>query len=185
MQEMRLQRAPSSSGSPAATSASASAFHLSLPSRCKTPPAGNRERDIQQRADAAPRIPAQLLATVGRSGTEERPLTTPTGVSRLAKRDPRHGRSRTSQLQHSAATLPSSSPPRPLSAVAHSQHAIASCLRASVALESPFDLCLARPLGVRPAASPADAPGLPASPPRALRDRNHPPSGSHSVLWPI
>jgi hypothetical protein len=128
----------------------------------------------------APRIPAQLLAIVGDSGTEDRPLTTPTGVSRLAHPGPPSYLSSPALLSNASI----SKPPRPLSAVAHSAHAIAPALRVSVAIVRPPAHCLAPLLGVRTAASPAEAPGLLASPPRALATATtH--SLSHSVIWPI
>jgi hypothetical protein len=103
-------------------------------------------------APPAPRIPARVLPIVGRSGTWVHPLRSSWCFSASQASSP-PGRSRTSHLQHSAATLPSQAPHDPPSAVAHSAHAIASALRAPVALARPLVAVPRLAFGVRAAAS--------------------------------
>jgi hypothetical protein len=177
MQE-RLQRAPSSSCSLAGGQHHAFSIHYAAEQQPSQHVAGRLS--VLARRPQHPAFLHSCLAIVGDSGTEDRPLTTPAGVSRLAHPGPPSYLSSPALLSNASI----SKPPRPLSAVAHSAHAIAPALRVSVAIVRPPAHRLPPLLGVRTAASPAEAPGLPASPPRALATApTH--SLSHSVIWPI
>lgn len=148
-----MQRAPSSSRSwPLAGGNRALHLHTRKHRRRITLQTPRSHHRADPACTPAPRIPARVLPIVGGSGTWVRPLRSSWCFSASQASSP-PGRSRTSHLQHSAATLPSQAPHDPPSAVAHSAHAIASALRAPVAVARPLVAASTLAFGVRAAAS--------------------------------